>query len=85
MENSIERKNRSYESYLTKNRKNYLSKVQKDYEEFQETKTFAYPSWLYGEPMGKLFKVEVEDSPSFGDTAYLEFDSGRTAFLIIDM
>lgn len=85
MENSNERKNRSYESYLTKNRENYLSKVQKDYEEFQETKTFAYPSWLYGEPKGKLFKVEVEDSPSFGDTAYLEFDSGRTAFLIIDM
>ncbi|MCI3028414.1 cysteine hydrolase [Desemzia sp. C1] len=85
MEKSIEKKNRSYESYLTKNRENYLDRVQKDYEAFQESKTFAYPSWLYGEPKGKLFKVEVEDSPNFGETAYLEFDSGRTAFLIIDM
>lgn len=81
----MEKKNRSYESYLTKNRENYLNRIQQDYEVFQETKTFNYPSWLYGEPKGKLFKVEVEDSPSFGDTAYLEFDSGRTAFLIIDM
>lgn len=85
MEKNIEKKNRSYESYLTKNRENYLNRIQQDYEVFQETKMFNYPSWLYGEPKGKLFKVEVEDSPSFGDTAYLEFDSGRTAFLIIDM
>ncbi|MFC4698270.1 cysteine hydrolase family protein [Enterococcus aquimarinus] len=85
MEKNTEKKNRSYESYLTKNRENYLNRIQQDYEVFQETKTFNYPSWLYGEPKGKLFKVEVEDSPSFGDTAYLEFDSGRTAFLIIDM
>jgi len=27
----------------------------------------------------------VEDCPRFGDTAYVEFDSGRTAFLSIDM
>lgn len=85
MEKNTEKKNRSYESYLTKNRENYLNRIQQDYEVFQETKTFNYPSWLYGEPKGKLFKVEVEDSPGFGDTAYLEFDSGRTAFLIIDM
>lgn len=79
------RTNRSYESYLAKNREKFLSRVKKDYEEFQETRTFAYPSWLYGQPKGKLFKVEVEDCPNFGESAFLEFDSGRTAFLIIDM
>lgn len=82
---SMDRKNRVYETYLTKNRDKFLKKVKEDYEKFQETRTFEYPSWLYGEPKGKLFKVPVEDCPNFGETAYLEFDSGRTAFLIIDM
>ena len=40
---------------------------------------------MYGEPVGKLFKVEVEDCPQFGDTAWVEMDSARTAFVAIDM
>jgi nicotinamidase-related amidase len=62
-----------------------LERAQKDYENFKKTSTFEFPTWLYGPPKGKLFKVEVEDCPRFGDTAYVEFDSGRTAFLSIDM
>lgn len=62
-----------------------LEKAEKDYENFKKTSTFEFPTWLYGPPKGKLFKVEVEDCPRFGDIAYVEFDSGRTAFLSIDM
>ena len=62
-----------------------LEQVQKAYERFKETKTFEFPTWLYGCPKGKLFKLEVEDCPRFGNTAYVEFDSLRTAFLVIDM
>ena len=63
----------------------YLERAEKDYEEFKETHTFKFPTWLYGPPKGKLIKVEVEDCPRFGDKAYVEFDSARTAFLSIDM
>lgn len=62
-----------------------LNRVEEDYEEFKKTRTFRYPTWLYGPIKGKLFKVEVEDCPKFGETAYVEFDSARTAFLGIDM
>jgi len=62
-----------------------LNRVESDYEEFKKTHTFNFPTWLYGSPKGKLFKVEVEDCPHFGDNAFVEFDSGRTAFLSIDM
>ena len=62
-----------------------LNRVERDYEEFKKTHTFNFPTWLYGPPKGKLFKVEVEDCPRFGDNAFVEFDSGRTAFLSIDM
>ena len=62
-----------------------LNRVERDYEEFKKTHTFSFPTWLYGPPKGKLFKVEVEDCPRFGDNAFAEFDSGRTAFLSIDM
>ena len=62
-----------------------LNRVERDYEEFNKTHTFNFPTWLYGPPKGKLFKVEVEDCPRFGDKAFVEFDSGRTAFLSIDM
>ena len=62
-----------------------LNRVERDYEEFKKTHTFSFPTWLYGPPKGTLFKVEVEDCPRFGDTAFVEFDSGRTAFLSIDM
>ena len=62
-----------------------FEQIQKAYERFKETKTFEFPTWLYGSPKGRLFKLEVEDCPRFGDTAYVEFDSLRTAFLLIDM
>ena len=62
-----------------------LDRVEQDYQEFKKTRTFRYPTWLYGPIKGRLFKVEVEDCPRFGETAYVEFDSARTAFLSIDM
>jgi len=62
-----------------------LQRVQEAYDRFQETRTFEFPTWLYGPPKGTLFNVEVEDCPRFGDTAYVQFDSARTAFLSIDM
>lgn len=62
-----------------------LGRAEKDFEEFKKTRTFRFPTWLYGPAKGKLFKVEVEDCPRFGDKAFVEFDSARTAFLSIDM
>jgi len=76
---------RKYESFLDGGREKFLEQVQKSYEEFQETQTYKFPTWQYGEPKGKLFKLEVEDSPTFGETSYIEMDSGRTAFLVVDM
>ena len=62
-----------------------LSRVQEDYETFLETHTFKFPSWLYGPVQGKLLKVEIEDCPNFGDKAFVEFDSARTAIIVVDM
>lgn len=76
---------RQYETFLDARREMFLAQVQKGYEEFLETKTYKFPTWQYGEPKGKLIKLEVEDSPRFGETAYIEMDSARTAFLVIDM
>jgi nicotinamidase-related amidase len=76
---------RTYEPLMAKARDDRLKRVEEAYEQFKRDKTFRFPTWLYGEPLGKLFKVEVEDCPRFGDTAWLEFDSARTAFLAIDM
>jgi len=66
-------------------RNEILKRVEQDYEEFKKTNTFKYPTWLYGPFKGKSFKVEVDDCPRFGDTAYVEFDSARTAFISVDM
>lgn len=66
-------------------REQYLEKVEEAYERYEETGVIHYPEWLYGPPKGELFTVEVEDCPDFGETAELEFDSGRTVFLSIDM
>ncbi len=63
----------------------YLKKVEETYEKYKETGVIEFPEWLYGSPKGNLFRVEVEDCPDFGETAMVEFDSGRTAFLSIDM
>jgi biuret amidohydrolase len=71
--------------FTSATRDTVLNRVEQDYKEFNKTRTFRYPTWLYGPIKGKLFKVEVEDCPRFGDTAYVEFDSARTAFLSIDM
>lgn len=76
---------RKYESFYGAKRDKFLLRVTEAYERFKETKTFEFPTWLYGEPVGKLFKVEVEDCPKFGDTAWVEMDSARTAFVSIDM
>ncbi|MGB6179372.1 cysteine hydrolase family protein [Carnobacterium sp.] len=59
--------------------------LEKDYESFLENKVIPYPTWQYGEIKGTLIKLEVEDTPNFGDTAYIELDSGRTAFISVDM
>ncbi len=76
---------RTYESFYHTNRERYLKQVEEAYEQFKQTKTFAYPAWLYGEPIGKLITLEVEDCPNFGDTAYIEMDSARTAFICVDL
>ena len=76
---------RTYESFYAGGRQAMLKRVEEAAEKFKTTKTFEFPQWLYGAPLGKLFKVEVEDCPRFGDTAWVEFDSARTAFLAIDM
>jgi nicotinamidase-related amidase len=75
----------SNKDFTSATRDALLDRVEQDYEEFKKTRTFRYPTWLYGPIKGTLFKVEVEDCPRFGDTAYVEFDSARTAFLSIDM
>jgi biuret amidohydrolase len=62
-----------------------LHRTEVDFEEFKETHTFKFPTWLYGSPKGKLFKLEVEDCPRFGDKSFVEFDSARTAFISVDM
>ena len=62
-----------------------LDRAEKDYEEFKESHTFKFPTWLYGPPKGKLVTVEVEDCPHFGDKSFVEFDSARTAFISVDM
>lgn len=66
-------------------KKGMIDYVTEVYHSFNETKTYPYPTWLYGEPLGSLFPLEVEDNPDFGETAFIELDSARTAFLSIDM
>ena len=68
-----------------KSREELLKRTDQAYEEFKRTRVLGFPEWLYGPVRGKRFKVEVEDFPRSGDTAWLEFDSGRTALLEIDM
>ncbi|MCL4822646.1 MAG: cysteine hydrolase [Anaerolineales bacterium] len=76
---------RKYEEFYAGARETFLQRVEDAYVRFKETRTFEFPTWLYGEPIGTLIKLEVEDCPNFGDTAYLEMDSARTAFIAIDM
>lgn len=76
---------RKYEEFLNKGRENFLKRVEEAYEHFKKTKTLAYPTWQYGELKGKLITLEVEDAPKFGQNAFIELDSARTAFIAIDM
>ncbi len=75
---------RQYEDILDRRREKILAQAQTDYDDFQKNRTLRFPQWLYGAPKGKLFKVKCEDNPNFGESSYLEFDSGRTAFISID-
>ena len=43
-----------------------LKRVDEAYEDFLETRTFHYPSWLYGNPIGTLVTLPVEDCPNSG-------------------
>ena len=61
------------------------NRIERDYEEFKYSRTFKFPTWLYGPVKGKLLTIEVEDCPRFGDKAFVEFDSARTAFISVDM
>ncbi|MBV1759054.1 MAG: cysteine hydrolase [Dethiosulfatibacter sp.] len=76
---------RKYEEFYNKGREKFLKKVEEAYEEFKATKTFKFPEWQYGQVKGKIIKLEVEDCPEFGQNAFIELDSGRTAFIAIDM
>jgi len=81
---AADKERRQFESFLQARRRETLRRVQEGYEEFQRSQTYRYPEWLYGPPKGTLFRVECEDNPKFGESSYLEFDAGRTAFLGID-
>lgn len=76
---------RVYGSFMDLTAQEKLARVREAYEDFKKTTTFRFPTWLYGQPKGTLFRVECEDNPKFGQTSWLEFDSGRTAFIAIDM
>jgi nicotinamidase-related amidase len=75
---------REYERLMTARRDEMLHRVEEGMREWERTRTYKVPEWLYGPPKGKLFRVECEDVPDFGDSSYLEFDSGRTALVMID-
>ena len=60
-------------------------RLEEDYKEFKRTRTIPYPAWLYGEPLGDVLRLKVEDYPRFGEHGFLEMDSGRTAFISVDM
>ena len=76
---------RRYEKFYGGSRELLQKRVNEAAEKFKTTKTFEFPQWQYGAPIGKLMKLEVEDCPRFGDTAYVEMDTARTAFVAVDM
>ena len=75
---------REYERMLGKRRDETLAHVEEGYQEWKKSRVYKIPQWLYGPPKGKLFTVACEDVPAFGDTSYLEFDSARTALILVD-
>ncbi|MEM4488714.1 MAG: isochorismatase family cysteine hydrolase, partial [Desulfurococcaceae archaeon] len=84
MPTEISRRIRTYEPFLEEGRKERLKLVKKYYELFLKDRVLYFPTEIYGAPLGKLFKVEVEDFPTFGEVAYLEFDSARTVLIMVD-
>jgi nicotinamidase-related amidase len=76
---------REYEGFYGKARDRLLALVDVAAERFRKTRTFEFPAWQYGQPIGKLLRLEVEDCPQMGDTAWIEMDSARTAFISVDM
>ena len=76
---------REYEGFYGTARDRLLAHVEIAAERFKQTRTFEFPAWQYGKPIGKVLKLEVEDCPQFGDTAWIEMDSARTAFISVDM
>ncbi|SCY58680.1 cysteine hydrolase family protein [Nitrosospira sp. Nsp13] len=74
-----------YKGFYNLARDRLLARAEIAAERFKETKTFEFPTWQFGEPIGTLLKLEVEDCPRFGDIAWVEMDSARTAFLSVDM
>lgn len=75
---------RVYEPLLAQRREEMLAHVRAGYEQWRQTRTYKIPQWLYGPAKGERFTVECEDVPNFGETSFLEFDAGRTAFISID-
>ena len=41
----------------SKTRDEVLHRAEIDFEKFKKTHTFKFPTWLYGSPKGKLFKL----------------------------
>jgi nicotinamidase-related amidase len=76
---------RKYEKFYGGTRKILQNHVNEAAKRFETTKTSEFPQWQFGAPIGKLMKLEVEDCPRFGDTAWVEMDTARTAFVAIDM
>lgn len=53
-----------HESFYSLGRDRLLARAEIAAERFKETKTFEFPTWQYGGPIGTLFKLEVEDCPN---------------------
>jgi nicotinamidase-related amidase len=81
----VESARRSYEPFMEGTQNQILQRVQEGYDRFMETRVWDVPEWLYGPPKGTLFEVEVIDNPKFGETSKLQFDSARTAFVVVDL
>ena len=63
-----------------------LSRVQEDYEIISSRHTpSSFQAGFMGLYKADYIKVEIEDCPNFGDKAYVEFDSARTAIIVVDM
>lgn len=73
--------------FFSKNGHYYCTtkEISKSYQKYQENKTFEFPQHIYGQPKGKLIKIEVEDCPMPGKQSWVELDTARTAFICVGM